>query len=121
MLNTKAKRHKEGRWGSPIGLLCAFVPLCLMATSALAQTVWDGVYTTDQAKRGEAAYSQYCLRCHKADLLGIEGAMRADPFMERRREDNLETLFLDMKATMPRGDQGGIQHQTYYHSIPYPL
>jgi quinoprotein glucose dehydrogenase len=122
MLNTKAQRHKEGRRSHLFGgLLCAFVPLCFMATSAFAQTVWDGIYTADQAKRGEAAYSQYCVRCHKADLLGIEGAMRGDPFMERRREDNLETLFLDMKATMPRGNPGGLPDQTYTDVISYLL
>src|SRR5215831_11854208 len=122
MSNTRAQRHKEGcRAGTIGGLLCAFVPLCFIATSSFAQTVWDGVYTTDQAKRGEAAYSQYCLRCHKADLLGIEGAMRGDPFMERRREDNLETLFLDMKATMPRGNPGGLPDQTYTDIISYLL
>jgi hypothetical protein len=84
-------------------------------------TVWDGVYTTGQATRGQTAYTQYCVRCHKEDLMGIEGAMKGDFFMERRREDNLETLFLDMKATMPRGNPGGLPDQTYTDIISYLL
>ena len=35
---------------------------------------WDGVYTEDQAKRGEGLYSQYCASCHGPDLSGGEMA-----------------------------------------------
>jgi len=86
-----------------------------------AKTVWDGVFTAAQAQRGQASYTQYCLSCHKADLLGIEGAMKGELFMERRREDSLETLFLDMKATMPRRNPGGLPDQTYSDIISYIL
>jgi hypothetical protein len=53
--------------------------------------------------------------------MGIEGAIKGEPFMERRREDNLDTLFLDMKATMPRGNPGGLPDQTYVDIISYLL
>lgn len=108
-------KKRKGIW------LSCLVPLCFLSNSLLAQTVWDGVYTGDQAKRGQSAYTQYCVACHKADLMGIEGAMKGEPFMERRREDNLETLFLDMKATMPRGNPGGLPDQTYTDIISYLL
>jgi hypothetical protein len=67
------------------------------------------------------AFVEFCLRCHKADLNGIEGAMKGEFFMERRREDNLETLFIDIKATMPRGNPGGLPDQTYADIISYML
>jgi hypothetical protein len=89
--------------------------------SLLAKTVWEGIYTEVQAQRGQSAYNQWCERCHKVDLLGIEGAMKGDFFMERRREDNLETYFLDMKATMPRGNPGGLPDQMYVDIISYVL
>lgn len=53
--------------------------------------------------------------------MGIEGAMKGEFFIERRREDNLETLFLDMKATMPRGNPGGLPDQIYVDIISYLL
>jgi hypothetical protein len=53
--------------------------------------------------------------------MGIEGAMKGADFMERRREDALDTLFLDMKATMPRGNPGGLPDQTYADIISYIL
>src|SRR5262245_30762241 len=100
-------------------LLCA--GLWFFSGSLFAQTVWDGIYTSDQARRGEAAYKQYCVTCHKPDLMGIEGAMKGEPFMERRREDNLETWFLDMRATMPRRTPGSLSDQTYTDLIAYFL
>ena len=82
--------------------LSGLLLIVTLNSTLFAQTVWDGVYTADQATRGRTAYSQHCVTCHKPDLLGIEGAMNGEPFIERRREDNLETLFLDMRATMPQ-------------------
>ncbi len=118
METTKAQRHKVARF-------CFLVPLWFLACSvtvcAQNKTVWDGIYSSAQASRGKDAYSQNCIACHKADLLGIEGAMKGEPFMERRREDNLETLFLDMKATMPRGRAGSLPDQMYTDIISYLL
>ena len=34
------------------------------------RTVWDGVYTEAQAKRGEEAYKRSCGYCHRDDLAG---------------------------------------------------
>src|SRR5215471_12567543 len=95
--------------------------VCFLTGSASANNVWDGVYNSTQAQRGQIAYTQYCVTCHKADLMGIEGAMKGESFMDRRREDTLETLFLDMKATMPRGNPGGLPDQTYVDIISYVL
>jgi mono/diheme cytochrome c family protein len=114
-MNTKEARRHRAIW---LGLS---VPLWFFSTSLYAQTVWNGVYTAEQAKRGQSAYTQYCVNCHKPDLLGIEAAMKGEPFIERRREDNLETLFIDMKATMPRGNPGGLPDQTYTDIISYLL
>lgn len=115
MIATKAQRLKAA-----CVCFCVFVPLWLLAAPA-EKTVWDGIYTAAQAERGRKAYTQYCINCHKADLSGIEGAMKGEFFMERRREDNLETLFLDMKATMPRGNPGGLPDQTYTDIISFLL
>jgi len=104
-----------------VALILFSVSLWLFSGSVLAKTVWDGVYTEAQAQRGQTAFTQFCVRCHKPDLMGIDGAMKGDFFMERRREDTLDTLFLDMKATMPRGNPGGLPDQIYVDIISYLL
>ena len=40
------------------------------ASKAGGRTVWDGVYTAEQADRGKALYTQSCAACHSADLRG---------------------------------------------------
>ena len=37
---------------------------------AQEKSVWDGVYTEDQAKRGQEAYASECSACHQPDLGG---------------------------------------------------
>ena len=49
---------------------CAF--LCLLWLMPQSRTTWDGVYTDDQAKRGEAVYVSACSNCHGRDLLGAD-------------------------------------------------
>jgi mono/diheme cytochrome c family protein len=34
------------------------------------RSVWDGVYTDAQARRGEAIYFERCVRCHGPTLMG---------------------------------------------------
>ena len=36
--------------------------------------VWDGVYTKEQADKGQALYKQHCGTCHGDALEGIEMA-----------------------------------------------
>lgn len=40
------------------------------APAGAATSVWDGVFTEEQAKRGELAYTDTCSSCHGADLGG---------------------------------------------------
>jgi mono/diheme cytochrome c family protein len=39
-----------------------------------SRSVWDGVYTEEQAKRGEALYNQECATCHFGEGIGGETA-----------------------------------------------
>ena len=38
------------------------------------KSVWDGVYTEEQAKRGSPMYSEQCASCHGPELMGGEMA-----------------------------------------------
>ncbi len=69
-------------------------------------TVWDGVYTTEQAKRGQKVYEKACIYCHLADLTG--GSEAAAPplvgtsFLSRWNQRPLADLFVVMAETMPK-------------------
>jgi len=49
-----------------------------VAGAAAAQrsaTIWDGVYTAEQARRGQAVYTGPCDRCHGYKLDGAHFSM----------------------------------------------
>jgi mono/diheme cytochrome c family protein len=51
-----------------IAILCTAISV--VKAQATAHSVWDGVYTAEQAKRGESKYHEYCADCHGDDLEG---------------------------------------------------
>jgi mono/diheme cytochrome c family protein len=85
-----------------------------------SSTVWDGVYTDAQAERGKAAYEANCVTCHKADLTGIDDALKGEQFLERRREDNLDAFFAGVK-TMPLRKPGSLSNEVYLDILSYVL
>src|SRR5712672_1137629 len=74
----KAQKMKVGTW--IVALACAVAAAASVTEGAMAQdavktrSVWSGVYTTAQAKRGETLYSAACSHCHGARLNGAAAA-----------------------------------------------
>jgi cytochrome c5 len=89
--------------------------------SRSSKTVWDGVFSEDQARRGRDSYNASCSSCHRADLTGYEGALKSQKFMDRWREDALESLYLNIKRSMPRNAPGTLETATYLDIVAYIL
>jgi mono/diheme cytochrome c family protein len=85
-------------------------------------SVLDGVYTSSQARRGQAQFEQHCSSCHRRDLGGISGpALKGDRFLDQWREFPLEVLVNDMRSQMPLGNPGGLPTSTYVDISAYLL
>lgn len=91
--------------------IAAFTTLAL-ATAALSSSalraqaptsVWDGVYTAEQAKRGEAVYQAECSSCHGPDLAGdgFAPALSGSEFANTWNGTPLSDLFERMRVSMP--------------------
>ena len=68
------------------------------------RTIWDGVYTEAQAKRGEAIYFERCVRCHGETMMG--GTDGAGPLIGDKFNGNWNGVPLDqmidrVRASMP--------------------
>jgi cytochrome c5 len=97
-----------------IGVICGvlfFFP-GFAAAQNTSKTVWTGVYSTAQAARGKTEYIRACSRCHASDLDGVHDAnllgdfaprfsLRGSDFMERWREDTLQSLYTLIVSGMP--------------------
>ncbi len=86
-------------------------------------TVWDGVYTAEQAERGEAVYKSHCLSCHQADFSGTEeaSALSGEPFMESWREDTVGNLYTRIRNLMPFDEPASLGDDAYVDSVAYLL
>jgi len=64
--------------------------------------IWQGIYSAAQAERGRTAYTTSCVRCHGADLTGVNGPpLSGERFMKTWGGENLDRLFAKIRDTMP--------------------
>ena len=76
-------------------------------------TVWDGVYTEGQAKRGEAIYAERCSSCHAPDLTGLDQAppLTGNDFNTDWNDLSLNDLFERIHISMPADKPGTLSRQ----------
>jgi mono/diheme cytochrome c family protein len=92
------------------------IGLVMIAFGLGAQTtrsVWDGVYSEDQAKRGSELYAKQCASCHGAELTGGESApaLVGDGFLSNWNGTTVGDLFERIRKSMPQDDPGKLSRQ----------
>jgi mono/diheme cytochrome c family protein len=96
------------------------------AAVVLAQTtrsVWDGVYTAAQAKRGQELYAQECASCHGSDLTGGESAPPLDGagFLSNWTSLTVGDLFERTRLSMPENNPGKLSRAQNADLVAYLL
>ena len=78
-----------------------------------ARSIWDGVYTPEQAKRGSALYAQNCASCHGPQLNGGEAAppLAGIEFAGNWNGLTLGDLFERIRTSMPADDPAKLSAQ----------
>jgi mono/diheme cytochrome c family protein len=76
--------------------------------AAESRSVWDGVYTEAQAKRGEALYQKECRGCHGVALAGGESSppLTGGAFLSNWNGLTLGDLLERIRKTMPQNAPG---------------
>ena len=89
------------------------------------RSVWDGVYSEAQAKRGRDAYEYSCASCHQPDLSGDTGkdvpALIGEEFMHSWSHHTVQDLFDLMSKRMPQDAPASLRAQTYLDLVAYLL
>jgi|SRR5579871_215187 len=95
--------------------------LILTLGAQTTKSVWDGVYTEDQAKRGQPIYVRECASCHSADLSGGESAppLAGGQFMSNWDGLPASDLFKRMKESMPQNRPGSLSGQDNADILAY--
>jgi S-disulfanyl-L-cysteine oxidoreductase SoxD len=101
--------------------------IAAVALGSIAQdtqrTVWDGVFTADQAKRGEAAFVEACSNCHGRTLEGADmtPALTGGGFMSNWDGLTLGDLFDRIRISMPADRPGSLSRQEDADVVAYIL
>ena len=90
--------------------------MLLAVVSLFAQTsrsVWDGVYTSEQAKRGATLYANECASCHGTALNGGESAppLTGGEFFSNWDGLTVGDLFERIRTTMPADHPGKLTRE----------
>jgi quinoprotein glucose dehydrogenase len=107
----------------------------VIASGTLAQTanetvsIRDGVFTAEQARRGQAAYTGPCDRCHGYKLDGASDdpdMLPAPPvagpkFLRKWNGRTLASLFEYVRATMPSNNPGYLSDAEVADIVAYML
>lgn len=88
---------------------------------ARTPAIWKGVYSAEQAARGQKVYEDHCAVCHNPGLGGLSGAFRGSGFVREWREDNLGNLFLRVRKTMPAENPASLSEPEYLDVLAYIL
>jgi cytochrome c len=113
------ERNDDMKMRNPTTMLVLAViawPLYMLRAQAPAsesRSVWDGVYTEEQAKRGEAVYHKECAACHGELLTGGESAppLTGGAFFANWNGLTLSDLFERIRKTMPQTAPGRLSRQ----------
>lgn len=107
-------------------LALAFAVSVAAFATLVAQTtksVWSGVYTTAQAKNGEALYYRVCVDCHGDDLEGREKApaLAGGAFAQKWDGATLKKLFERMQEMPPDDPAARLQPNQYVDILAFVL
>ena len=87
------------------------------------RTVWDGVYTVEQATRGRTQYMQACASCHASDLRGDSTApsLIEESFSFQWGEATVGELFERIRTLMPSDRPSSLSGQSYRDIVAFIL
>ena len=118
--NMPSTNHKS-RITNGLLLLCTIVPG--IAAQTTQDTVWDGVYTAQQALRGQAEYMKACASCHADDLRGKSTApsLVEESFAFLWGDTSVGELLEKTQKLMPSDRPGSLPAETYRDIVAFIL
>ena len=86
-------------------------------------SIWQGVYTEEQSKRGQPAYKKHCASCHGEQLTGGEDSppLTGAAFLATWNGLTLGDLFERIRTTMPQDHPGRLSRQQNADILAYVL
>jgi len=101
------------------------VPIVKAATSQASggKTIRDGVFTEQQAQRGQQVYQRACAACHLDTLQGddVAPALVGSGFLARFTGQNVHEMVQNLRASMPQNAPDSLGDRAYVDLVSYLL
>ena len=93
------------------------------APPGVQRSVWDGVYTVEQAGRGAVLYTESCAACHAPDLRGntTSPSLVGQSFAFLWGGSTLGELFGNIQQLMPTNRPNSLPAQAYRDILAFIL
>jgi mono/diheme cytochrome c family protein len=88
--------------------------IAALVLQAPAQSVWDGVYTDDQATRGAETFNKSCAGCHD-----LKGEFTGPAFMSMWKGQTAFDLYDKMRSEMPMDNPGSLTQKSYIDVVAF--
>jgi mono/diheme cytochrome c family protein len=117
----------RGYRGIPLGVLIVGLILVggigeiLFAQAAASNR--DGIFTVEQAQKGQVVYKAQCASCHGDALQGSgkNVPLAGDKFLDKWNNQTLADLFMKTNTTMPASDPGSLSPDETAQVLAYIL
>ena len=111
-----------------IGTALACASAVAGAQTAKPVSVWSGVYSVAQSKRGEELHAAACVSCHGPHLNGAgqpemppSPAIARAPLLRKWSGQSVAALFVYVRHTMPPDSPGTLTDQQTIDAIAHML
>ena len=106
-----------------IGFLAAGAFYSTLRAQSPSRSVWDGVFTEEQSKRGQPLYTEHCASCHGDTMGGGESAppLAGGDFLSNWNGLTLGDLFERIRTTMPASKPGKLSREVNADILAYML
>jgi ankyrin repeat protein len=101
------------------------VPIVKAAAPAsdAARTNWDGVFSDQQAARGQQVYQRACAACHLDSLQGdtVSPTLLGSAFLGRFNGQSAHEMVQNLRASMPQNAPDSLGDRAYVDLVAYLL
>lgn len=106
-----------------LAILVVGILVAVVKAQDSQRSLWDGVYTQEQAKRGEATYGERCAQCHGSDLMSGDSVppLAGTDFLSTWNTKTVGDLFDRIRTSMPADKPGTLTHQQTADIVAYLL
>jgi S-disulfanyl-L-cysteine oxidoreductase SoxD len=105
------------------GLAVLSISGSFVAFSQAPASVWDGIYTNDQAAKGASVYTVNCASCHGAKMegRGQTPPLQGPDFLSNWTGMTVGDLFEKIQTSMPADKPGQVSRQDNAAILAYIL